>query len=162
MSNEDRRSKTIVIVATLDTRGDEVEFLKELIENKGHSVIAVDVGVMGGPHMPGDFTREEVAEAGGRSLQQLVEAADAGVDRQQATDVMIAGARKIVAALYSAGRLDGPSDRSQLPALRTGRGYRRLLPVRRAHPGVAAGQPQRTRRMSPLPRLCSRALPGCA
>jgi uncharacterized protein (UPF0261 family) len=28
-------SKNIVIVATFDTRGDEVEFLKEIIENKG-------------------------------------------------------------------------------------------------------------------------------
>jgi uncharacterized protein (UPF0261 family) len=102
-----RRVRTIVIVATLGTRGDEVWFLKELIENKGHSVIAVDVGIMGRPHMPGDFTREEVAEAGGRSLQQLVEAAQAGADRKQATDVMIAGARKIVTDLYSAGRLDG-------------------------------------------------------
>jgi uncharacterized protein (UPF0261 family) len=129
MSNEDRRSKTIVIVATLDTRGDEVEFLKELIENKGHSVITVDVGVMGGPHMPGDFTREEVAEAGGRSLQQLVEAADAGVDRQQATDVMIAGARKIVAALYSAGRLDGILSLGGSTAAATGAAVMKGLPM---------------------------------
>jgi len=96
-----------VIVATLDTRGDEVAFLKELIENKGPSVITVDVGVLGSPYMPGDFTREKVAEAGGKSLQQLVEAANAGADRKQATDVMIAGARIIVADLHSAGRLGG-------------------------------------------------------
>jgi uncharacterized protein (UPF0261 family) len=129
MSNEGRGSKTIVIVATLDTRGDEVEFLKQLIENKGHGVITVDVGVMGSPHMPADFTREEVAEAGGKSLRQLVEAANAGADRQQATDVMIAGARKIVGDLYSAGRLDGILSLGGSTAAATGAAVMKGLPM---------------------------------
>lgn len=107
VKDEGTRTRTVVIVATLDTRGDEVAFLRQLIENKGHRAIVIDVGVMGSPYMPGDFTREEVAEAGGRSLGELVEAANAGADRKQATDVMIAGAKRIVADLYSAGRLDG-------------------------------------------------------
>jgi uncharacterized protein (UPF0261 family) len=129
MSNEARRSKTIVIVATLDTRGDEVEFLRQLIENKGHRVITVDVGVMGSPHMPADFTREEVAEAGGKSLPQLVEAANAGADRQQATDVMIAGARKIVGDLHSAGRLDGILSLGGSTAAATGAAVMKGLPM---------------------------------
>jgi uncharacterized protein (UPF0261 family) len=129
MSNEDRRSRTIVIVATLDTRGDEVEFLKQLIENKGHRVITVDVGVMGSPHAPADFTRENVAEAGGKSLQQLVEAANAGADRQQATDVMIAGARKIVTDLYSAGRLGGILSLGGSTAAATGAAVMKGLPM---------------------------------
>jgi uncharacterized protein (UPF0261 family) len=129
MSNEDRRHKTVVIVATLDTRGDEVEFLKELIESKGHRVVTVDVGVMGSPHMPADFTREEVAEAGGKSLRQLVEAARAGADRQQATDVMIAGARKIVADLHSAGKLDGILSLGGSTAAATGAAVMKGLPM---------------------------------
>ncbi len=129
MSNEDTTIRTIVIVATLDTRGDEVEFLKDLIENKGHSVITVDVGVMGSPYMPGDFTREKVAEAGGKGLQQLVEAADAGADRKQATDVMIAGARKIVSDLYSAGRLDGILSLGGSTAAATGASVMKGLPI---------------------------------
>jgi uncharacterized protein (UPF0261 family) len=129
MDEEDRGIRTIVIVATLDTRGDEVEFLKELIEKKGHSVITVDVGVMGSPYMPGDFTREEVAEAGGKSLQQLVEAANAGADRMQATDVMIAGARKIVADLHSGGRLDGILSLGGSTAAATGAAVMKGLPI---------------------------------
>jgi uncharacterized protein (UPF0261 family) len=121
--------RTVVIVATLDTRGDEVEFLKELIESKGHGVITVDVGVMGSPHMPADFTREEVAEAGGKSLRQLVEAASAGADRQQATDVMIAGARRIVADVYSAGRLDGILSLGGSTAAATGAAVMKGLPM---------------------------------
>ena len=129
MNSRDTTMKTVVIVATLDTRGDEVEFLKELIENKGHSVITVDVGVMGSPHMPGDFTREEVAEAGGKSLRQLVEAATAGADRRQATDVMIAGARKIVADLHSAGKLDGILSLGGSTAAATGAAVMKGLPM---------------------------------
>jgi len=129
MKSEDRVATTIVIVATLDTRGDEVRFLKELIENKGHSVVTVDVGVMGSPYMPADFTREEVAEAGGKSLQQLVEAANAGADRKQATDVMIAGARKIAADLYSAGRLDGILSLGGSTAAATGVAVMKGLPI---------------------------------
>jgi len=121
--------KTVVIVATLDTRGDEVVFLKELIENKGHSVITVDVGVMGSPYKPADFTREEVAEAGGKSLRQLVEAATAGADRRHATDVMIAGARKIVADLHSAGKLDGILSLGGSTAAATGATVMKGLPM---------------------------------
>jgi uncharacterized protein (UPF0261 family) len=123
------RIRTIVIVATLDTRGDEVEFLKELIESKGHSVITVDVGVMGSPHMSADFSREKVAEAGGTSLQQLVEAANAGADRKQATDVMIAGARKIVTDLYSTGRLNGIMSLGGSTAAATGVSVMKGLPI---------------------------------
>jgi len=129
MNHEDTKTRTVVIVATLDTRGDEVRFLKELIENKGHRVITVDVGVMGSPYMPADFTREKVAEAGGKSLQQLVEAANAGADRKQATDVMIAGARKIVADLYSAGRLDGVLSLGGSTAAATGVSVMKGLPI---------------------------------
>lgn len=129
MNSEDTRTRTIVIVATLDTRGDEVEFLKELIEDKGHNVITVDVGVMGSPYMPGDFSREEVAEGGGKSLQQLIEAANAGADRKQATDVMIAGARKIVADLHSAGRLDGILSLGGSTAAATGAAVMKGLPI---------------------------------
>jgi uncharacterized protein (UPF0261 family) len=129
MSDQHTSTKTIVIVATLDTRGDEVGFLKELIEGKGHTVVTVDVGVMGSPHMPADFTRDQVAEAGGKSLQELVEAADAGADRKQATDVMIAGARKIVADLHSAGSLDGILSLGGSTAAATGAAVMKGLPL---------------------------------
>ncbi len=100
-------SKTIVIVGTLDTRGDEVDFLKKIIEARGHSTIVVDAGVMGRPSCAGDYSREQVAEAGGGSLRGLIEAAEKGADRYEATKVMIEGVRKIALELYSQGKLDG-------------------------------------------------------
>lgn len=99
--------KTVVIVGTLDTRGDEVEFLRGLIEGRGHAVITVDAGVMGRPLVKGDFSREDVAEAGGKSLGELVAAAEKGADRYEATKFMIEGVKNIAVDLRSKGKLDG-------------------------------------------------------
>lgn len=102
-----REARSIVLVATLDTRGDQVAFLRDLIQRRGHRVTIVDVGVMGTPRPTGDFSREQVAKRGGQTLRELVAAAQAGADRKRATDVMIAGAKKIVGELHAAGELDG-------------------------------------------------------
>jgi uncharacterized protein (UPF0261 family) len=121
--------KTIVIVATLDTRGDEVEFLKELIEKKGHNVITIDAGVMGTPFIVGDFPRDKVAETGGKNLKELVEAAEKGADRYEATKVMIEGVKKIVRALYSSGKLSGIMGLGGSTAAALGASAMKILPM---------------------------------
>ena len=99
--------KTIVIPVTLDTKGQETEFVKNEIERRGHNTTVIDVGVLGRPQMKADISREEVAQAGGKSLRELIEAADRGADRTDATNVMINGVQKIVKELHSRGELDG-------------------------------------------------------
>ena len=107
MKNEKNeiKTKTIVIVSTFDTRGDEVQFLKDTMEGWNYRVITVDTGVMGNSLMMADFTKEMVAEQGGKNLAQLIIEANAGADRKAATDVMIKGAKKIVWELLSTGRM---------------------------------------------------------
>lgn len=122
-------SKTIVIVATLDTRGDEVEYLREIIEKRGHKVITVDGGVMGKPFVEGDFSREKVAEAGGKRLEELVEAAKKGADRAEATKVMAEGIKKIVKDLYSARKLDGIMGLGGTTAVALGTSAMKTLPI---------------------------------
>lgn len=101
-------SKRLGILGTLDTRGDEVSFLKKLIEAQGHRAVVIDMGVMGTPmDGDGDYPRAAVATAGGRSLDSLVADANAGTDRGVASRVMIAGAKAIVARLVKQGELDG-------------------------------------------------------
>ena len=129
MNQEGKKARSVVILATLDTRGDEVEFLRGIMEKKGHGVTTIDVGVMGSPERPGDFTREQVAEAGGRSLRQLVDAANAGADRKEATDIMIAGAKKIVAELCGSGKLDAIMSLGGSTAAATGTAVMRGLPI---------------------------------
>jgi len=99
--------KTIVIPVTLDTKGEETQFLVDEIKKRKHNVIIIDVGVMGKPAIKADITREDVAQAGGKSLKELIEAAEKGAERTDATNVMIAGITKIVKNLYEQGRLDG-------------------------------------------------------
>ncbi len=96
----------MVIPGTLDTRGDEIGFLKHLIEGWGYKVIIIDTGVMGAASLAADFPRDKVAKVGGKSLKQLVDEANAGADRKAATDVMTLGARKIVADLFATGKMD--------------------------------------------------------
>nr|MDO8079279.1 Tm-1-like ATP-binding domain-containing protein [Candidatus Freyarchaeota archaeon] len=122
-------AKTIVIVATLDTRGDEVKYLKEIIEKKGHTALIVDAGVMGKPSIKGDVSREKVAEAGGKSLKKLIEAAEKGADRYEATKVMIEGVKKVVADLYSKGKLDGIMSLGGTTAAALGTAGMKVLPI---------------------------------
>jgi uncharacterized protein (UPF0261 family) len=99
--------KTIVIPVTMDTKGEETGFVKNAIERRGHNTTVIDVGVLGQPQMKADISREEVAKAGGKSLRELIEAADRGADRTDATNVMTHGVQKIVKELHSKGELDG-------------------------------------------------------
>ena len=41
--------KTIAVLATLDTKGKEAEFLREQIGKHGQTALIMDVGVMGTP-----------------------------------------------------------------------------------------------------------------
>ena len=65
--------KTILILATLDTKEDEALFVKQRIEQRGHRTIVVDAGVLRDPQIEPDVPREAVAVAGGESLDQLLQ-----------------------------------------------------------------------------------------
>lgn len=95
--------KTVIIIGTLDTKGQELAFIREAIERLEVGTIVMDTGVKGTPLFPGDITREEVAEVGGRDLKSLVEKNDRG----EAIDVMMRGAAEITGRLYSEGLIDG-------------------------------------------------------
>jgi uncharacterized protein (UPF0261 family) len=93
--------KTIVVLATLDTKGREAQYLRECIESHGQRALVVDTGVVGTPSAAADVPREEVAAAGGRPLAELL----ANPTRETAAPVMAAGATKVVSALAAAGRV---------------------------------------------------------
>jgi hypothetical protein len=44
--------KTICIIGTLDTKGEECELLKDAIERRGFRTLVVDAGVLGEPFFP--------------------------------------------------------------------------------------------------------------
>lgn len=95
--------KTIAIIATLDTKGEEVKYLKEQIERKGKNVLVIDSGIRGTPKaVKPDITRETIAEAAGSSIQALKKK-----DRGPAIEAMIKGIRKAVKKAYEIGRFQG-------------------------------------------------------
>src|SRR5512136_2818715 len=95
--------KTVVIAGSLDTKGKEFSFLKELIRKEGLETLVIDFGVMGEPAFTPDITRQEVAKAGGGDLAHLA----SGEHKDEAMQVMAAGLTVIVRQLYEQGKLDG-------------------------------------------------------
>jgi uncharacterized protein (UPF0261 family) len=95
--------KTVVVLATLDTKGQEAQYLRQQIEKFGDKALIVDTGVVGAPACKADVTREEVAEAGGTPLAKLLE----NPTREVAAPIMADGATKIVTDLAAEGKVHG-------------------------------------------------------
>jgi uncharacterized protein (UPF0261 family) len=95
--------KTIVILATLDTKGKEAQYVREQIEKLGESALVIDVGVIGEPATRADITRQKIAEAGGTPLAKLLE----NPDREVAAPIMADGATRIVSQLVDEGEIHG-------------------------------------------------------
>ncbi|MCL5962212.1 MAG: Tm-1-like ATP-binding domain-containing protein [Chloroflexi bacterium] len=51
-------NKTIVIVANLDTRGEDFKLVRELIEERGHRAVFLDFSMEGVPFYQGDITEK--------------------------------------------------------------------------------------------------------
>ncbi|MGD0236292.1 MAG: Tm-1-like ATP-binding domain-containing protein [Syntrophorhabdales bacterium] len=96
-------NKTIVILGTLDTKGEHLYLLKEKIETRKHRALILDLSMGSVPALHADIPAAEIARMGGRSIEQLI----AGRDRAGSTEVMIAGAQQKVLELLSNRQLDG-------------------------------------------------------
>jgi len=95
--------KTIVIISTLDTKGSEAAFLKNLIQERGHRVILLDTNTGGEPSIPPDISAKEVAEAGGWDIEEVRRTKDTA----KVSTIMIEGAIKKVQSFLDKGELDG-------------------------------------------------------
>jgi uncharacterized protein (UPF0261 family) len=105
MSAADRGRKGIVIICNLDTRGEEIVFVKDLIRARGHEPILLDFSMEEPPPLAGDITCEEVAARGGLPIETVRQYYRS--NREAATRNQIAGASAIVADLMRAGRVHG-------------------------------------------------------
>ena len=96
-------AKTVCIVGTMDTKGIEFAFIKTQIESAGVSTCVINTGILGDPQLTPDISADEVAQAGGSSLQAL---RDEG-DRGNSVTVMAQGAAALVSEKQAAGEIDG-------------------------------------------------------
>ncbi len=97
--------KSIVIICNLDTRGEDIAFVKPLIEERGHDAILLDFSMEEPPPFPGDIRTEEVAARGGLPIEAVREKYRS--DRDAATNNQIRGAAAIVGDLLRQGRVHG-------------------------------------------------------
>lgn len=95
--------KTVLVVGTYDTKDDELNYLAERIRAQGGKVLSMDVSVLGDPTRPTDYSKHQVAEEGGSSIQAAI---DSG-DENQAMQIMATGAAALSARLYQHEVFDG-------------------------------------------------------
>lgn len=94
--------KKVAIVGTLDTKGPELQFIKQIIESKNLNTLVIDVGVKA-PFFNPDITNAEVVKAAGSDITELIEKND----RSYAMEVMSKGASVIGKQLFEKNSFDG-------------------------------------------------------
>jgi uncharacterized protein (UPF0261 family) len=95
--------KRIILLGTLDTKGAEYDYARQLIVDRGHIPLIIDCGIMGTPALEPAITRQEVAAAAATSIEDILVKAD----KNYAIHTMTVGSTAIVRDLYRDGQLDG-------------------------------------------------------
>ncbi len=72
----------ILLIGTVDTKSDEIGFLRDSIERCGGSALVMDVGVLGRGAVVPDIANAQVAEAAQTSLQAIIDSGDENVSMQ--------------------------------------------------------------------------------
>ncbi|TAK24433.1 MAG: UPF0261 family protein [Chloroflexota bacterium] len=96
-------TKTIAVIAALDTKGSEAKLVCDVIVAGGCRAHVIDVGVLGEPTISADTTRADVASADDEDIAALVAAGD----KSRAMAAMTRGAAVVAARLYAEGHIDG-------------------------------------------------------
>lgn len=111
----------VYAIATLDSKGHELDFLAEAVREAGADVIRVDVSVSGAPRTVPDVSREQVADWHPAGRASVLKAPTRGA----AIDAMSLALTRFLSAEYASGKLQaaigmGGSEGTSLisPALR--------------------------------------------
>ena len=93
----------VALIGTLDTKGDEIAYVRERLEALRVDAVVIDSGLLGRPGCAADIGREEVAAAGGPALADVQAAGSRGA----AVSLMVDGVRALVVRLFAEGRVHG-------------------------------------------------------
>jgi uncharacterized protein (UPF0261 family) len=96
-------AKKIVVLGTMDTKGEQLQFLKDKISSRGHDVIIMDLSMGGRSRFQADISPDEIAGLMGRKVEELI----ASKDRLTVTNIMSSGARQKALELLSNDSLHG-------------------------------------------------------
>jgi uncharacterized protein (UPF0261 family) len=96
-------TKTVFIISTMDTKGDETLYLKQKIEAIGIKSLLMDISMRGEEAFKADISPDQVAAAGGSTLEEI----RGSRERSKITNITIAGASNIAKDLYAEGKVNG-------------------------------------------------------
>jgi uncharacterized protein (UPF0261 family) len=98
-----KATPNIVLIGTLDTKSDEIGFVRDLLHSYGATTTVIDSGVLGTPTLEADIPRAQVAEAAGHTLEYVQNTGSRG----DAIVLMQQGLRVLSRRLFDAGSVDG-------------------------------------------------------
>lgn len=93
----------VVLIGTLDTKGIETAFVRDLLHAAAIPTLVIDAGVLHAPAFPADVAREAVFAAAGTSPTALQKAGDRG----RAIEAAARGVTALVRDLAGKGQVDG-------------------------------------------------------
>ncbi len=93
----------VLLVGTLDTKGREYLFVRDLLERAGVETLTIDAGVLQAPAFAPNVPREEVYRSAGTSLEAIRREADRG----RAIEAAARGVAKIAVDLHGQGTVEG-------------------------------------------------------
>lgn len=96
-------NRTVLLIATFDTKEQEAVFLIKCLQDRGVAVLTMDAGILSPSGIPVDVDQDQVARHGGNSLKDLLAAGD----KSACLFNMIRGAEILTAELYEQGRFHG-------------------------------------------------------
>ena len=95
--------KCIIIIGTTDTKGEELRFLREEIEQRQFELILLDVSMGTEPPFEAEVRPEEIAKLGGMPIEEI----RLSNDRNIITQVMEQGTVIKVRELHAVGKVGG-------------------------------------------------------
>jgi uncharacterized protein (UPF0261 family) len=115
----------VILIGTLDTKGNEFKFVRDQLFRSGLQPLVIDAGVVRTPTFTPDIPREKVFEAAGTSLEAVQRAGDRG----QAVEAAARGAARLVKELYQQGKVEAILGLGGSAGTTIGTAAMRALPV---------------------------------
>jgi uncharacterized protein (UPF0261 family) len=94
---------SVFLLATLDTKGREADYVRGLLTSWGVAVTLVDVGAIGTPAATADVSRERIFELADTTIAAVQKRADRG----EAVTKAAAGAARLAREAYARGEVSG-------------------------------------------------------
>ncbi|MCX8110679.1 MAG: Tm-1-like ATP-binding domain-containing protein [Syntrophorhabdaceae bacterium] len=95
--------RNLLIIATMDTKGREADFIKACAIEQGVDTLLMDIGTLGESSVKPDITSYEVARVGGYNLDEI----KLKKDRSTAVKAIEEGGARLAEWLFKEGKIDG-------------------------------------------------------